>query len=64
MIGPPGAALLMAVTYVLLMGLLANFITDLLLAKELLQFKLQFIKMMLIYFLAASFIGIRIIDRL
>lgn len=51
---PPGTAGLIAVTYGLLMGLLANFITDLVLAKGLLQFKIQLIKVLLIYILAVS----------
>ena len=52
---PPGTAGLIAVTYGLLMGLVAYFITDLVLAKGLLQFKIQLIKIILIYILVVSF---------
>lgn len=51
---PPGTAGLIAVTYGLLIGLVAYFITDLVLAKGLLQFKIQLIKILLIYILALS----------
>ena len=51
---PPVTAGLIAVTYGLLMGLLAYFITDLVLANGLLQFKIQLIKIILIYILAVS----------
>lgn len=51
---PPGIAGLIAVTYGLLMGLLAYFITDLVLAKGLLQFKIQLIQIILLFILAVS----------
>lgn len=51
---PLGTAGLIAVTFGLLMGLLAYFITDLVLAKGLLQFKIQLIKIILLFILAVS----------
>jgi NAD-dependent dihydropyrimidine dehydrogenase PreA subunit len=54
---PLGTAGLIAVTYGLLMGLLAYFITDLVLANGLLQFKIQLIKIILIYILAVSLLN-------
>lgn len=51
---PPGTAGLIAVSYGLLIGLLAYFITDLVLAKGLLQFKIQLIKIILTFIIIVS----------
>jgi NAD-dependent dihydropyrimidine dehydrogenase PreA subunit len=54
---PPGTAALISITYGLLMGLLAYFITDLVLAKGLLQFKIQLIKIILIFIIIVSLLN-------